>query len=56
MADIILMVYVTLGTDQNLKFSLTLLSYILPSLVSFLAASEIFCLFNCDPRRLNSIV
>ena len=40
--------------SDKFKFSLTLLSYVLPSLVSFLDASD--CLFNCDLRRLNSTV
>ena len=40
--------------SDKFKFSPTLLSYVLPSLAPFLAASEIFCLFNYDLRCFNS--
>ena len=42
--------------SDKFKFSPTLLSYVLPSLASFLAASEIFCLFNYDLRCFNSSI
>ena len=40
--------------SDKFKFSPTLLSYVLPPLASFLAAPEIFCLFNYDLRCFNS--
>ena len=42
--------------SDKFKFSPTLLSYVLPSLAPFLAASEIFCLFNYDLRCFNSSI
>ena len=42
--------------SDKFKFSPTLLSYVLPSLAPFLAASEIFCLFNYDLRCFKSSI